>query len=139
MTASFELLLPNDDEGHSLGSFEAEALPRKGDLVYVLGKEVTGKEDNGGYPLECVVEDVLWEVFVDEDHERNQVLGPRVFLSVKGAAPTIYCTCTDEERERLRNAYLEQEAAGSPSKACEDRDGDCFNCGHARPRGGRGR
>lgn len=124
MGVTFEMLLPNDDEGHSLGTYEADCLPRKGDLIYVLGKEVTGKSDDCGTPLECVIEDVVWEAFVSDDHKDNRFLGPRVYLSARGLPPTVYCTCTDEEREGIRSRSKE---------GCEDLDGLCFDCGRVRP------
>lgn len=113
---TFEIKVPNDDEGESLGDFCAEAVPRKGErftiyahpLVCKDGDHFIGIVDDVQYDADChawtpngagvwSVEITVWL------HEENQ-------------APVIYCTCSAE-----RIAKMEAREAGSLDEgACSD-------------------
>lgn len=56
---SFMLKVPNDDDGLDLGTYEADYLPRVGDLFFLYHPALCADED----PFEARVESVVWEAF----------------------------------------------------------------------------
>ncbi len=110
----FSVKVPNGDDGEDLGEFESDCVPRAGDDFVLFHPRLCG---NSSDPFVGTVSAVVHEAF-SKDHryasnkEKNTVT-TSVWLVEEAAAPTLYCDCTSEERERY---CIEQ--------------GRCSNCGH---------
>jgi hypothetical protein len=114
----FDVKVPNDDDGHSLGTFEADSLPRVGDRFGLLGHPEVCRA-KGDYYL-GIVEAVTWEAYCVErrgNEKEPHELEPTVWLREEYQASVIYCTCTVLELENIQ-----------PELRTND-DGDCGNCG----------
>jgi len=122
MSVTFELIVPNDDDGHSLGAVVADALPRKGDVFNIIHPSLQNeRQREQGDPFIATVDLVVFSVSKDADEQAKADI--QVYVIEEHAAPTIYCVCTDEERD-LQLAE---------SREDEEKTGDCFNCGKKRP------
>ena len=121
----FELMAPNDDEGHSFGMFRSPALPRVGDMITLGGQEATGKPGFEGDLVITKVTAVEFTIDTDRAGQDHALAEPdiRVWIEEEHAPMKIHCTCTDEERARP----LER------APATQDPPGGCFNCSKARP------
>lgn len=104
----FEIKVPNHDDGASLGTFAADALPRAGDSFVIFHPRL-GKE-----AFVAKVDVVCWEAFAKgHDYATNKegTAEATVWLVEESTAPTFYCTCT--------------------VKSVDD-SGNCTNCGDRR-------
>ncbi len=105
----FEVKVPNDDEGESLGDYEADTLPRPGERFAIYGNPLVCLHEHDYFI--GVVDEVMWEATPGK-------AVPTVWLREgESAKVTVYCTCTTEERTRHQNV--------------DDEDGRCGNCAKA--------
>jgi hypothetical protein len=102
----FEVKVPDDDEGESLGDYEAEALPRNGDRFAIYGNPLVCLHEHDYFI--GIVDEVMWEAT-----EGKAV--PTVWLREEAAKIRVYCTCMPEERR----------------EGTEDEDWRCGNCSKA--------
>lgn len=111
---SFTIKVPNDDEGENLGEYQSDYLPRVGDPFVLWHPRVCRKDE----PFCGVVSMVTHEASrleVDEKKITESHVQTTVWLVEEHAAPTLYCDCSNRERETHGVT-----------------DGQCDNCGHAR-------
>jgi hypothetical protein len=114
---SFTIMVPNNDDGHDLGEYESDYLPRVGDPFVLWHRALSPDKE---HPFCGVVQSITHEVF-DKDHpyarggNTPNVVVTTVWLVEEMSAPTLYCDCTSQEREQ---------------HGVED--GRCTNCGHVR-------
>jgi hypothetical protein len=98
---SFRIMVPNGDEGEDLGEYESDYLPRVGDWLTLSHPRVSGRR---GDPFCAVVESVRHEARCGEpgEHGLRKVgtVTTTVWLVEEQAAPTLYCDCAPEVRER---------------------------------------
>lgn len=118
----FEVKVPDDDEGESLGTYEADTLPRPGDRFAIHGNPKVCLREHDYFI--GVVDEVMWEATTYKVPRKTlntpQVDGgavPTVWLREEAAKVIIYCECTPEERTRHQNV--------------DDEDGRCGNCAKA--------
>jgi hypothetical protein len=125
MSVMFEVMVPNDDEGYSLGAVTADALPRKGERFCIDHPALQNREQRRKRdPFIGVVDEVLFNV--EHDHKTGEMLQAdiRVWLVEEHHASTIYCVCTDEERNGI---------VTKDDLLAEEETGECFHCGKTRP------
>ena len=89
----FEVVVPDDDEGESLGRFFAPAVPRIGERFCLVGHPVVCREDTDEFI--AVVADVVWHTS-QRCLDASWVTEAVVHLSEDYQAVTLYCQCTAE-------------------------------------------
>jgi hypothetical protein len=96
----FEVKVPDDDEGESLGEYEADTLPRPGERFAIYGNPKVCVHEHDYFI--GVVDEVMWDATFDDprDPKRPARVEPTVWLREEAAKVTVYCTCTTEERAR---------------------------------------
>jgi hypothetical protein len=122
MMPSYQLnvVVPDGGAAHSLGSYEADYLPRVGDRVVLWHPRVMPRP---GVPVMSTVERVMHEmVRTGTAH----VILTHVYVTNEERGITVYCTCTEGER---RQADSDAILHGSRAAAAADM---CSACYHAR-------
>ena len=116
MSVTFELIVPDDDGGHSLGAVVADALPRKGDVFNIIHPSLqNARQRKQGDPFIATVDLVVFEVSKDGDEQAEADI--QVYVIEEHASTAIYCVCSLQAGDRED----------------EEKTGDCFNCGKKRP------
>lgn len=113
---SFTIMVPNNDDGHDLGEYEADYLPRVGDPFSLMHPRLNPKKH---HPFVGTVSMVTHEAYapsIDEDGEKVPgYVNTTVWLIDEAPAPELFCDCT--EAERAEHPVV---------------DGKCDNCGYTR-------
>jgi hypothetical protein len=112
----FEVLVPNDDDGHSLGMFYGPTVPRVGDRFSVVGHlDVCPRETD---EFIAVVSDVLWTARVCD---KTRVVDVVVQLSEDYQGVTLYCRCDAE--------HLASVGKTLKDRVAHDAGDECESCG----------
>lgn len=110
---SFTIKVPNDDDGHDLGDYESDYLPRVGDPFVLMHPRVNPRKD---HPFVGTVSLVTHDAYAADGPRERGYVETTVWLTEEAPAPQLYCDCTEAE----------QVTCGV------DERGDCENCGRAR-------
>lgn len=115
---SYTIKVHDDDaDGEDLGEYAADYLPRVGDPFVLWHPRVCADKKS---PF-CGVVTLVTHEAMHEAHPfargAVRVVSTVVWLGEEYAAPTLYCDCTEEERQKW-------------SVSVED--GKCESCGHVR-------
>jgi hypothetical protein len=133
---SFEVVVPDDDEGHSLGTFYAPGVPRAGDRFCVPGHPDVCRGEHDEFI--GVVTEVVWIARRNgsDDPSRVYRVDAVVHVQEEYQAAVVFCTCTPEEvaRTALALGPPRQSSVGEGWFAGTDRlgqkrDEECGNCG----------
>ena len=111
----YTIKVPDDDEGHYLGDYDADYLPRVGDPIAIDHPQLNPRPH---HPCLGVVSAITHEARspAPDNEDRRGTVGTTVWVVEDSPAPQLFCDCTDAER----------------AKYGADRDGDCMNCSHLR-------
>ncbi len=111
----FEVVVPDDCEGESLGRFFAPAVPRIGERFCLVGHPVVCREDTDEFI--AVVADVVWHTSrrVDDSWVTEAV----VHLSEDYQAVTLYCQCTAEHLAAIKETLTPDQVAHEAGDECE--------------------
>jgi hypothetical protein len=110
--ATFEVRVPNDDDGESLGMFDADTVPRIGERFCINGHPEVCRTAN-----DCfigIVDDVAYEATCSAKGGGRWATDITVWLREEHGTPVLYCECTtpspdaegncDDCRKRLRKS-----------------------------------
>lgn len=115
---SFLIKVPNDDDGESLGEYEADYLPRAGDEFTIYHPALTGDASTPFYGMvRKVAHEARCGARVKGEHDREMgAVDTTVWLVERSVERRLFCDCSPEEQ-------LEHG---------EDDDGCCNFCGDER-------